>query len=146
MAVAAACLIKPVWLCSACVGLGLLLVGGDDHPNVGTHAGELADNVLVAPLNVVDGVNLSDPVGGETGNDQRRAGPQVAGPDRRTGELAYTFDNGHLAVHLDLRTQAAELVHIAVAVVPNALGENAGTLGQTQNSGDLGLHIGGKPG
>src|SRR5699024_2387640 len=48
------------------------------------------------------------------------------------------------AVHLDLGAHTAELIHIAVAVVPHALGNDAGAGRHAEDGGDLGLHIGGE--
>ena len=64
--------------------------------------------------------------------------------DRGPGEGGHALDDGHLAVYLDVGPHAAELIHIAVAAVPHPLGEDAGAVGQTQDGGDLGLHIGGE--
>ncbi|MPM43145.1 hypothetical protein SDC9_89818 [bioreactor metagenome] len=94
-------------------------------------------------------VNLLDfgyAAGGEARNYHSRARAQVTGAHGRSGELLHAFNDGDFAVHLNLGSQTAELIHIAVAVVPNALGEHAGALRQTEHRRDLGLHVCGETG
>ena len=107
---------------------------------------EFLDDALVAALDVIDLVDLSHAVGGQTGHDHGGTGPQVAGAHRGTGQGPDALDHGDLAVDLDVGAHAAELVGIAIAVVPNALVEDAGPLGQAQDRRDLGLHVRGEAG
>ena len=127
-------------MASDSLGLALLVGDGDDL-DVGAHAGQLAHQILIAPLDVVDPVHLSDALGGQAGDDHGRARTQVTGVDRRAGEAGNPLDDGHLAVYLDVSAHAAELIHIAVAAVPHALGEDAGAGGQAEDSGDLGAEM-----
>ena len=91
---------------------------------------------------MVDIADLGRALGRQARNDHGGAGPQVAGADPGAGELFHALDHGDLAVHLDLGAHAAKFIHIAVTVVPYAFREHAGSLGQTEDGGNLGLHIG----
>ena len=95
-----------------CICLLLALVGGDHHADVRPHAGELAHNVLITPLDVVDTADLRSALGRQPGNHHGRPGPQVAGLDLGAGEALHPLNDGDLAVHLDLGAHATELIHI----------------------------------
>ena len=83
----------------------------------------------------------------KTGDDQRRARPQVAGLDGGAYQLGHALHHGYLAVHLNVSAHTLQLVHVLEAVgAVNALGDEAGALCQRQHRGDLGLHVGGKAG
>ena len=95
---------------------------------------------------MVDGVNLGLTGGGQTCDHHGCTCTQVTGLHLGSGEALHALDHSNLTVHLDLGTHTAEFLHIAVTVVPHAFGHHTGALCQTQASGDLGLHIGGKTG
>ena len=115
--------------------------------DIRAHGAELAHQILVAALDILDAAELGGALGGQTGDDQRRAGPQVAGLDGRAHQMADTLDDGHLAVHLNVGAHALQLVHILEAVgTVDPLGDKAGALRQGQHGGDLGLHIRGEAG
>ena len=44
-------------------------------------------------------------MGGKTGDDQRRTGPQIAGLNGSTLKLLHTLNDGDLAVYLNLSAQ-----------------------------------------
>ena len=60
------------WLLSADVGFGLALLGHVHHGDVRTHGTELAYQILIAALDILDTAQLGGALGGQTGDDQRR--------------------------------------------------------------------------
>ena len=132
---------------SADVGFDFALVGYVHHGDVRANGAELAHQILVAPLDILHAAEFGGALGGQTGDDQRRTGPQVAGLDRRAYQLVGALDDGHLAVHLDAGAQTFQLVHVLEAVgTVDTLGDEAGALRQRQHGGDLRLHIRGETG
>ena len=93
---------------------------------------------------MADLLDLAGAAGHQGRDHHGRAGPQVAGPQRGGLQPLHPFDDGHLAVHLDVGPHLAQLVHVAEAVVPNAFGDGAGALGHAEQHPHLGLHIGGE--
>ena len=129
------------------MGLDLALVRDVDHGDIRAHGTELAHQILVAALDILHAAQLGGTLGGQSGDDQCRAGPQVTGLDGGAYQLVDTLDNGNLAVHLNVGAQTLQLVHILEAVgTVDTLGHKAGTLCQRENGGDLGLHIRGEAG
>ena len=45
------------------------IVGGDHYTNVGPDAGEFADDVLVAPLNMLELADIGKALSGQTGDE-----------------------------------------------------------------------------
>ena len=85
-------------------------------------------------------------MGGQGGDDQRRAGPQVAGLDRRAGKMIHALHHGGLFIHLDVGAHALELVYITVAVIPHALRHQRSSFRKREDRGDLRLHVSGEAG
>ena len=132
---------------SAYMGLDLALIGDVDHGDIRAHGTELAHQILITALDILYAAQLRGALGGQSGDDQRRAGPQVTGLDGSADQLVDTLDHGDLAVHLNVGAQTLQLVHILEAVgTVDTLGHKAGALCQRQHGGDLGLHIRGEAG
>src|SRR5699024_11014041 len=62
------------------------------------------------------------------------------------GQTVHALNDGQVSVHLDLGPHALELIGVAEAAGPHAVGDDAGPLGQAQGGGHLGLHVGGEAG
>ena len=125
---------------------GELLLRALNGPDTAADAPDLADDVLIPPLNILHIGNLADALGGQSRNQHGRAGPQVAGLQLRPGQALHALDNGQVPVDLDLRAHALELVRIPEAAVPHAVRDDAGALGQAQGRRNLGLHVRGEAG
>ena len=61
---------------------------------------------------------------------------------RRAAQLGNALDHRDLAVHMDVRAHARQLLGVAEAAVPDALGDDARALCQTERRGHLRLHVG----
>ena len=95
---------------------------------------------------MTDLLDLAGAVGHQSSHHHSSTGTQVGGAQRCGAELFHALKYGHLTVHLHAGTHLAQLVHIAEAVVPHALGDGAGALSHAQQHTHQGLHIGGEAG
>ncbi|MNY40234.1 hypothetical protein D3C86_1749610 [compost metagenome] len=78
----------------------------------------------------------------QAGNDQTRRGTQVGGHDGRTRQALHALDQRHLAVDLDLRAQAHQLVDMHEAVLEDGFGDLHRAIGNDIQRHELGLHVG----
>ena len=125
---------------------GFGIVRNFDLGNVGSDASELGNDVLIAAFNVADIVDLGSAPGAESCDYHCNTCAEVTSGDLGAGELGNAFDNGGLALHVDVGAHAAKLVHVAEAVFVDLVGEEAGALCETETACDLGLHVGGVAG
>ena len=112
-----------------------------DAPDVRAEAAQLADDVLIAALDIFDLLHTGRALGGQTRNDHCGARAQVAGVNRAAGKALNARDDGGLGVDLDARAHAVQLGAIAEARVIDALGDDARAPRQRHTDGDLRLHI-----
>src|SRR6202163_342501 len=93
------------------------IAGLADHPrDVRTQPLELADDVLVATIQVIDVVEHGRPVGTERGDDERRAGPDVGHRDRAAMQRTGPGHDGAAALDVDVGPELAQLGHMLEAV------------------------------
>ena len=72
-------------------------VVGDHHfPDVCPECTQLADNILIAALNMFDVLDLGDPFGGHCGDQYSRARPEIDRAYRCAGEAGSPFHNGKI--------------------------------------------------
>ena len=69
-----------------------------DALNRGAQGVETADEVLVTTVDVGDIPDFGDPVGGQTGQDQGRSGPDVGRQDGAAGQTFHASDDGVLCL------------------------------------------------
>ena len=103
---------------------------------------ELADDVLIAALDIVRVLDRGRAVGGQRCDDHRRARAQIARAYLTAVQLRHAVDHRCFALDLDGRAHAVEFAGVAEAVVVDALGDEARPLGQSHADRDLRLHIG----
>ena len=78
-------LLTPISYLSKSDRLGFcILVGNRNGADVSANTGQLAHQVLIAALDMVDAVHLGDALGGQTGDDHGSARPanHMRGPER----------------------------------------------------------------
>ena len=123
-----------------------LVVRFADAADIRAQGGELAENVLIAALDQVDVFDLRRAPCAEPGGHHGCAGAQVVRPDGSALQERHALDDRGLALYLDGGAHAQKLLHIAEAVVPDALGDDAGALADREQRCELRLHIGGEAG
>src|SRR3954470_19404651 len=77
---------------------------------------------LVAAVQVVDAIDHRPAFGDEAGDDEARRRPQVGRPDVRAGERIRALHHGRVALDVDVRAEAAQLLHVHEAVLEDGLG------------------------
>src|SRR4029077_7474487 len=96
-----------------------------DPGDVGTQGLELAHDVLVAAIQVIDVVEHRRPPGTEGGNYKRRAGADVGHGDRPAMQRAGPRDNRAATLHIDVGPELAQLWHVLKAIFEDGLGNMA---------------------
>ena len=117
-----------------------------DAVDLRAEVAELADDILIAALDIVDVRDLARALSGQRGDDHGGARAEIVGLHARSGQVVDAFDDGAAAFDADLRAHARQFADVAVTVVPHALGDHARPLGKAEGNGDLWLHIGRKAG
>src|SRR5690606_2665432 len=107
---------------------------------------QLALDVLVAAVEVVDAVDGGFAIGDQAGKDQRGRCTQVGRHHRGAAEAGNAGHGGTVALDMDLRAQARQLLHVHEAVLEDRLVEDADAFGDAVHRHELRLHVGGKAG
>ena len=68
-------------------------------------------------------------LGGEPGDDQRRAGADVVGPHRRARQARHAADDGVVAVGADVGAEPLQLLDVAEPARVEVLGDDADAVG-----------------
>src|ERR1700737_4929497 len=106
---------------------GEILVGylAVDPGDVRTEGLELAHDVLVAPIEVIDVVEPRRPPSTEGGNHKRRARADVGHRHRAAMERAGPRHDRAATLHIDVGPELAQFRHVLEAVFEDSLGDMA---------------------
>ena len=88
-----------------------------------------ADEVVVAAVDVGDAADHGLALGGQAGDDHRRAGADVVGPHRRAGQARHAAHDGVVAVRAHVGAEAGQLLDVAEAARVEVLGDDADAVG-----------------
>ena len=97
-------------------------------------AAQAADEVVVAAVDVGDAADHGLALGGQAGDDHRRAGADVVGPHRRARQAGHAAHDGVVAVGADVGAEADQLLDVAEAARVEVLGDDADAVGDAAAS------------
>src|SRR3977135_392151 len=92
-----------------------------DARDLRTQALELVDDILVATVQVIDVIQRGGPAGGEGGDDQGRAGPDVGHRNRCAAKRAGPGHDGAAALYIDVGPELAQFWYVLEAVFEDGL-------------------------
>src|SRR5688572_9084553 len=113
-------------------------------PDARAKAGELLFDPFVAAIEVVDTVDGGSAARDEAGKHQARGSAQIGCHHRRAVEMTDTFYHRGIALDLDVRAEALQLLHVHEAVLEDGLGDDRGAARDAVQRHELSLHVGGK--
>src|SRR5690606_16545443 len=125
----------------ASFGMGRPLL---DPLDIRADTAQLAHDLLIAAVEMVDAADDGFALGGKPGKDQADAGAQVGGHHRGAAQLFHAGDAGVAAVDLDLRAHPRQFGGVHEAVLENGFLQLAGALGGAEQRHHLRLQVGGK--
>ncbi len=106
-----------------------------------TEADELADEVVIAAVDMMDVADLRLAFGDEAREHHSGASAEIGRLDLAARELVNAFDDGRAAIDADVRAHALELVHMHEAVLKDRLRHAARAFGNRQHGHELRLHV-----
>ena len=107
---------------------------------------ELAVEAFVAAVEVPHGMEDGFALGGQSGEDQRGAGPEIGGGYGRGAEPGHAFDDRGIALHGDFRAEPIEFGGMEKTILEDRVAQPARAVGQCDERRPLGLDVGGHAG
>src|SRR5258708_3076595 len=110
--------------------------------DVGAASAELLFQPLEAAVEVIDAIDDRLPFRRNTRDDERNRGAQVGRHHRRAAQALDAADYGRVALELDLRAEAGELLHVHETVLEDRLLDARDALRAGHQRHELRLQVG----